>query len=206
MRNFEERKEEIFRRSEERIARRKKNMKRIDVTCVPLVLCVSVASGYLLLGGFGMNSASPEANMNPNYGMIADAQESICDGRVEAEGCVPESNFSALAPGSLAIGSGALYYGYADPDAVDMFLGMLEAPEHVLENAGDADNKTYGSGEVTGGKIIDDEPYNVVLTNPDGTQVWYTLRGNQLTRQDGATYTLTDEQVQWLVGLMEETP
>lgn len=81
MRSFEERKEEIFRRSEKRIIQRKKNIKRVVLSCVPLMLCVTVVSGYLTLGGFGrFDNAAPEsAGMEPNYGMIADSNEAICD-------------------------------------------------------------------------------------------------------------------------------
>ena len=42
MRNFEERKAEIFRRSENRIIERKKKRRRIIALCVPLCLCVAV--------------------------------------------------------------------------------------------------------------------------------------------------------------------
>ena len=61
MRDFEQRKEEIFARGKEKIARRKKITKRVVMTCVPVCLCVCIAGGWLALGGFGMSDkAAPE--------------------------------------------------------------------------------------------------------------------------------------------------
>lgn len=44
MRNFDERKAEIFRRSENRIKERKRNRNRILALCVPLCLCIAILS------------------------------------------------------------------------------------------------------------------------------------------------------------------
>lgn len=44
MMNFEERRAEIFRRSDERIKIRKRNRKRILLGCVPIALCVGIFS------------------------------------------------------------------------------------------------------------------------------------------------------------------
>ena len=97
MRNFEERKEEIFRRSQAKIAQRKKTVRRVVLSCVPVALCVGMASGYLALGGFGRSdSAAPEANMSPNYGMVAGSDfefgnEEICDCPAEAPELAPNT-------------------------------------------------------------------------------------------------------------------
>lgn len=87
MRSFEERKEEIFRRSEKKIAHRKKTVRQVIATCVPLVLCLGTLSGiWLLRGPTKMDNAAgdPEANGSPNYGMVADQESNfneneICD-------------------------------------------------------------------------------------------------------------------------------
>ena len=44
MMNFEERKAEIFRRSDERIKTRKRNRRRILLSCVPIMICIGVLS------------------------------------------------------------------------------------------------------------------------------------------------------------------
>ena len=48
MRNFEERKAEVFRRSENRIKERKRNRNRILAMCIPLCLVVTVWSIMIL--------------------------------------------------------------------------------------------------------------------------------------------------------------
>jgi len=44
MRNFEERKAEVFRRSENRIKERKRNRNRIIALCIPICLCIAILS------------------------------------------------------------------------------------------------------------------------------------------------------------------
>ena len=50
MRNFEERKAEVFRRSENRIKERRRSVKRMLVFCIPLCLIVTVLSVTMLYG------------------------------------------------------------------------------------------------------------------------------------------------------------
>ena len=61
MRNFEECKAEVFRRSEVRIKQRKKKIARVVAACVPLVLCLGLWI-YLINSGlfFATNDAAPE--------------------------------------------------------------------------------------------------------------------------------------------------
>lgn len=48
MKNFEERKAKIFRRSEERINERKKKRNRIILICIPLLICLGAYSIFIL--------------------------------------------------------------------------------------------------------------------------------------------------------------
>ena len=80
MMNFEERKAEIFRRSDERIKTRKQNTKRILLSCMSLVIFVSVISAVAVYpltrmqdksdGTWGMDSLSetPTSSAN-NYSL-----------------------------------------------------------------------------------------------------------------------------------------
>lgn len=204
MRNFEERKEEIFRRSQVRIAKRRKTAYRVIAACVPVVLCVSVVSGYLLLGGFGMKSAAPEANMSPNYSM---------------QDCVEENMGVAMDPLSMQIGNGTDARTCTDPVLLQLFADVaadqapgLEAPESatepVTESTQESDTKYGAAGSKcpSAEDIIDAEPYPIAVTYMDGTTVWFTLRGNRLTREDGQTCMLTDEQAAALRAFLEEIP
>ena len=204
MRNFEERKEEIFRRSQARIAQRKKTVRRVVLACVPVVLCVGLASGYLALGSFGRSDSAVNESMmeSPNYGMMADSEielngNEICDCPPEAPEMAPEIAESEV---RLEIGNRV----YTDWTVVDTFLAMVDVQQVTPETTG-TDGKTNNTGGVTGENIIQDDPYPVCLHYPDGSEVWFILRGNHLTWVDGNTQLqLTDDQVQWLYGLMEE--
>ena len=51
MRNFEERKAEVFRRSEKRIKERKQRRNHLIMACLPLVLCITILGAFLFPGG-----------------------------------------------------------------------------------------------------------------------------------------------------------
>ena len=66
MRNFDERKAEIFRRSEIRIKERKRNRKRILALCIPLCLCIAILSVIYLpdmMISSDKNNSTEEMNM-----------------------------------------------------------------------------------------------------------------------------------------------
>lgn len=199
MRTFEERKNEIFRRSEERIAKRRKTAYRVILSCVPVVLCVTALSGYMMLGGFfRLDSAVPESavDMELNYGLADSAQE---------------SSESAPELQSLQISDGAVTRTSTDAAVLQLFWAVAAGPldyadDNVVPESVDESDVKYGTGCVTGSQIIEGDPYPVAFTYMDGTTVWFTLRGNRLTREDGETYMLTDEQAAALYALLEDTP
>ena len=69
MRNFEERKAEIFRRSEERINERRKNRRRIVACCVPLCLCIAVLTAIYI------PKKKEKSGSTNNYGYSQPAEE-----------------------------------------------------------------------------------------------------------------------------------
>lgn len=206
MRDFEQRKEEIFARGKEKIARRKKITKRVVMTCVPVCLCVCIAGGWLALGGFGMSDkAAPEANMamdsvaqgDANYGCIYNGAQVPMENGKPAE--APEANAPAVI--SLELSRDGRSFHYTEPEIVDMFLKILE-DQTVGSSQIDATDGDH-TPELDPGKLIEDKPYPVKLTYPDGEEVCFILRGQQLTRQDGQQYMLTDEQASILHKLLE---
>lgn len=58
MMNFDERRAEIFRRSDERIKERKRNRRRILLSCVPIVICIGVLS--VSYGQNKLNTETPD--------------------------------------------------------------------------------------------------------------------------------------------------
>lgn len=206
MRDFEQRKEEIFARGRKKIARRKKITKRVVMTCVPLVLCVCIAGGWVVVRNGGaklaMDSAAPEADMamdsiaygDANYNGAQVPEMSPADDKLNmspADGA-PEAGMQ------LELYRGGRAYAYTDQEILDLFLQILE------ETPADATNgDNSGTGYPEPGKIIEDEPYQVKLCYPDGQEAWYILRGAQLTSQDGEVYALSQEQASILHKLME---
>ena len=69
MRNFEERKAEVFRRSENRIKERKRNRNRILAMCIPLCLVLTIFSFTMLPGMLPVGSDNAE---NEQIGNISD--------------------------------------------------------------------------------------------------------------------------------------
>ena len=69
MRNFEERKAEVFRRSENRIKERRRNRNRILAMCIPLCLVLTIFSFTMLPGMLPVGSDDAE---NESFGNISD--------------------------------------------------------------------------------------------------------------------------------------
>lgn len=211
MRTFDERKEEIFRRSEERIARRKKNMKRIVVTCVPLVLCVTVLTGFLTLGGYGKDESAPEA---PWQGAVMD---SVANGSgIHYGAWVPESapgEFDSAETPEMTVQDGdgfalELYresetYSYQDQEILSMFQSILKMPLGA-EISGSSEAWEETNYEASKDALIKGGTYAVALVSANGEKVWYSLQDTRLTRlADGQIYTLTQEQATILHKLLE---
>ena len=203
MRSFEERKEEIFRRSEKRIIQRRKNTWRLIVTCVPLVLCVGIASGYLALGGFGrMDSAAPEAALDPYYS-IQDSYAGNGEAMPESPECMPEFAHEAV---SLQISDGNQSKTYTQQQILDTFQCMLTVlQEEVTDNTGIPDvpesidePKTEGNFSANGAS-----EYSLILTRSDGSQEVYNITDGVLTGPYGA-YELTDSQFMWIRNILED--
>lgn len=196
MRTFEERKEEIFRRSEQRIVQRKKTVRRVLLTCVPAVLCVAVLSVVMVRQGFGrLDNAAPESAM--------DANGALHDSVMESPECAVETiaELTGVQLGDRPV--------CTDAELLNM-LEQLMQPEYAQEDIPRVPEAPLGSESSYGGvfdeQLIDGDPYPLLLTYSDGTALRFTLRGNQLTRADGnAQYQLNDEQAAALYALLEDT-
>lgn len=198
MRDFEQRKEEIFARSKEKIARRKRNTKRILLTCIPLMLCVCLAGGYMAMGGLFATKDMAMENMSAGdiyYG--ADVPES--------PEMAPMENIPLQSNMRLELYRQGYSFSYNEQDVLDMFLNILEG--EMLPPPG-------GSAPAEGDpieyyfrfepeKMIGDDRHLVKLTYPDGEIIYFTLEDNWLTRQDNQAYILTNEQASILYKLME---
>ena len=180
MRSFEERKEEIFRRSEKKIAHRKKTVRQVIATCVPLVLCLGTLSGiWLLRGPTKMDNAAPEAaGSDLNYGMVADQESDfneneICDCPLEAPGQTP-SMMAPENPGAENTKENTPASSYGTPAGEHRPLYQDEVIELAKEQVNwDYDAVTAEQDPETGEWTVtfwarDREEFQVVIVGADG--------------------------------------
>ena len=220
MRSFEQRKEEIFARGKARIAQRKKTARRVVMTCVPLVLCVCIAGGWLTLRNGGrklaLDSAPPESALSDqlSYGDVP-CDDGIYNGAAVPEdpkwadkpdADVPNDDAAEPAGGTLKLYRKGMVFTYTEQEIVALFTGMLEGTSFgpgSADASADWQKVEYGFA-ADPSQLITDDQYLVKLTDPQGGEILFTLRGARLTRQDGQTYILTEEQASILHKLLEE--
>lgn len=207
MRNFEERKAEIFRRSEDRINKRRRTQKHI-LTIVPMCLLLVACAVTLLpqMQTKGRNNATGE--LNNAMGETMPLPESAGDKRV----------ISAVEIERISNDFTHQYYGqqrYILSDNAEKLGQFYYSMESALEpNKGDEphkeqENLTDGIGEVGDGLILSGGgelllSYKITFTVTDGTKVVYTLNGYTLTNESAdKSITLTEAQRAHLLKTLE---
>lgn len=189
MRNFEERKAEVFRRSEKRIKERKRNRNRILAMCIPLCLLITVLSVTIL------PSLLPAYNKN-----MAN------DGTPEAVGGLTSTSAEFV---SVSVsGDGLTQQTGILVENMDKVAQIYYSIDSAFVNAGESDNKHSAGSGTTEEKVEDygdnfsqsestnlASGYMITFTTGIGTQSVYTLNGYVLTDNDtNKSVTLTDTQ------------
>ena len=189
MRNFEERKAEVFRRSEKRIKERKRNRKCILTLCLPLCLALAVWSVTILSSMLPTNNKNSMADGSPEaVGGVSGNSAEFISVSVSGGGNAPQStvlveDVNIVAQIYYSIDSAFVYAGEED-DNHSAGNGMTE---EKVEDYGDNFSQSESTNLASG--------YTITFTTGNGTQLVYTLNGNVLT--DNATnkrVTLTDTQ------------
>ena len=195
MRDFEQRKEEIFARSQKKIAQRKKHIRRAVLTCVPLVLCVCLAGGYMAMGGLFATKDMAMENMPAGdfyYG--ADVPE--------CAPVIPDHYEEVI---ELTLGRDYRYFGYNQKYIVDAFLEILEGESYgPVEEDRIRAEKYFSFFDPAKDELLEDDEYIVTLHYPGNMNVDFILRGDRLTRADGVSYHLTQEQATLLHNMAED--
>ena len=210
MRDLKECQAEVFRRSENRIKARKKRRNRILMTCIPMVLGVTVITAALW----------PKDGGSPTF---VGVQESATFAQAVETIAVMDVNFGARV--EVTGEDISLYYAQTeDVLKITDFLNRLtlEQPENAPEDPMDVplepeapeDNQAPSAGggeskDESGNKhslspgIFDDysatlaEGLTIAVTAEDGTQTQYSLDENILTDlTNSKAYPLTPQQVQ----------
>ena len=193
MRNFEERKAEVFRRSDKRIKERKQRRNHLIMACLPLVLCITILGAFLFPGG---TPEDPGFNGAAGGGLTEEKFESLsCP---IAKITITGGNFSQTyrEVEDLLLISDQLYsYGSRGNETNGTTDDSIAAEgDDRKENADDI----YGN--ITDHSNV---AYTITLVTHEGVKTEYRLAGKTLenltTKQ---TYHLSQTQVNELYELL----
>ena len=190
MRNFEERKAEVFRRSEKRIKERKQRRKHLIMACLPLVLCITILGAFLFPGG------TPGFNGTAGGGLTEEKFESL-----------------SCPIAKITITGGNFSQTYREVEDLLLISDQLYSyGSRGSETTGTADDGIASEGDDRGesaddiyGNITDNSnvAYTITLVTHEGVKTEYQLAGKTLknltTKQ---TYDLSQTQVNELYELL----
>lgn len=197
MRNFEERKAEIFRRSENRIKERKRNCNRILTVCIPLCLILTVCAVSFLpeMRTKGMNYAPREDLLLPEYA----GKNTACSVKIEL--ICADSEYRPLLQQPFVSTEDAERFYYSMESSLVTDRGEQHKEQDKLtdssENINEEEFTLGGAGNPLPG-------YKITITMNDGTEETYTLNGYTLTKGTADnSIILTEAQRGQLVKMLE---
>lgn len=201
MRNFEERKAEVFRRSEKRIKERKARRNHILMACIPLVLCITI------LGAFLRPNITPDGAVDPGD------TRPVVDGMGN-----PIQSPSLTCPiDSITISGNGFSQSYSEVEDLLLISDLLysygtRAPESngIIDEAvpGEGEDRKENTDDMSG--IISDSTnaaYTITMVTHEGVKTEYQLFGNTLKNlTTNQSYTLSQTQVDELQKLLGILP
>lgn len=190
MRNFEERMEEIQRRSEKIIKQRKKRRLCIAAACVPAVLCAAFLLHRMLPG----DAMEPDFYNGAVMESYTDMSQSAAYVEVSGSGMRKNLTESETVNQIIQLMSPAIPETNVLEDSES--FDLLEAETVYKEDLMD-DSKDYS----TSSAVV----YTITVCQPDGETVSYSLVGNQLECDSGEVRILTSQELQELQMLLEIT-
>lgn len=187
MRNFEERKAEVFRRSENRIKERKRNRNRILALCIPLCLILTVWSVMILpamLPAKMDNAAEENIEFNGSMNDTDGAEGKHIYLSVEVKG--NNSDFYAEITDASSV-TGVyenVFLAFEDQDAGNDMSGVIQ------ESTSDDESKESANNSK------DSHSYTITMNAADGSNRIYLLDNNMLKDVTfNRTTILNDEQL-----------
>ena len=201
MRNFEERKAEVFRRSEKRIKERKQRRNHILMACIPLVLCITILGAFLRPGVTSDGAADP-GDTRP-----------VMDGMGN-----PIQSPSLTCPiASITVFGNGFSQSYSEVEDLLLISDLLysygtRAPEsnEIIDEAvpGEGEDRKEHTDDMSG--IISDTTnasYTITMVTHEGVKTEYQLSGNTLKNlTTNQSYTLSQTQVDELQKLLGILP
>jgi len=197
MRNFEERKAEVFRRSEKRIKARKQRRNHILMACIPLVLCITLFSVFFL-PGLSANTKEP--------GVADDAAGELIANKSESLSCA-YTKIDVTGNGiSLSYTKASDILSISNQLASCMVIEPENSTSVGEETRGD-DFKNESVEDsyiaITGATSAAGTGYVITLTLHEGGTIAYRLTGNSLLDMaENKTYKLTPAQLKELNELL----
>lgn len=188
MRNFEQRMEEIQRRSEKIIKQRKKRRLCIAAACVPAVLCVALFIPQLLSGDV----------MEPDYhnGAVMESYTEMSQtaAYVEVSGNGMKKTLTELETVNQILQ--LMHPAMPETNVLEQ-PEIRDETENVYKEFLMDDSKDFSTSSAVS--------YSITLYQPDGETVSYSLVGNQLECDSGEVRILTSQELQELQMLLEIT-
>ena len=190
---------EVFRRSEKRIKARRQRRNRILITCIPVVLCLTICGTILLPG------VTPTGNSDPKNG-------------VEAMEGIGNSEYTSLSTSiaKITVSANGVSKTCTDTEKFALILDRLQYPDleppesNGIPSEGDSDNGmdykeiTDQSGVLSDSFIT---VYTITLHPHEGDVIQYALSGNTLKNLTAnETHTLSQKQADELLKILELLP
>lgn len=189
MRELHECQAEVFRRSEKRIKERKQRRQRILMTCIPLVLCLTIFGTFLF----------PQLNNNMQ------APEGMPESETQAAMGQDENQSMTCSIVEIKVSGNGVSIRYTDVADLLLISDQLNtygtrAPETSGTTNEDGSDRSENADDVVGG-VADsaNAAYTITLVTHEGEKTEYQLIGNTLLNQTtNQAYTLTYEQAKEL--------
>lgn len=171
MRDFEERKAEVFRRSEKRIKERKQHRKHILLTCIPMVLCIMMLGVYVLPEMRVENS--PDGVIVPEFSETHPVTETV-------EDCL-----NSLLAETVEVSGNGISRSYSSNRDVQQILGLIDEIVATPEVNCDDSLRDFATNESTVADASEKkyESYKILVRRSDGSKAEYLLIGNMLIDQ-----------------------
>ena len=205
MRNLEDCKAEVFRRSEERIKERKRNRKRVFVCCIPMCILL-VVGGFCLRPLFepvdesmksgGTDVVSDRVLGEMNFELYGHAAEYLSVTLMQGAGSAAVSKtFTDTETLGDLYGCMAMYFDLSGADVIGGVDGADGTDRDTVE---EEIKLKYGLEE----KPAD---YTLVFREPAGEEREFRLYGNNLCNEsNGCVVTLSDGQLSVLKAQLEQ--
>ena len=189
MRELHECQAEVFRRSEKRIKERKQRRQRILMTCIPLVLCLTIFGAFLF----------PQLNNNMQ------APEGMPESKTQAAMGQDENQSMPCSIAEIKVSGNGVSIRYTDVADLLLISDQLNTygtrePETSGTTNEDGSDRSENADDVVGG-VADsvNAAYTITLITHEGEKTEYQLIGNTLFNQTtNQAYTLTYEQAKEL--------